>query len=492
MQHEGLPTADDFHMSSAEFREWGHQLIDWIADYRDGIEQYPVLSTVEPGSVRAQLPASPPEHGEGFDSLVADLERVVMPGITHWQAPGFHAYFPANSSGPAILGDLLSSGLGVQGMLWATSPACTEVETHMLDWMIDLCGLPQRFHSSSAGGGVIQDSASSAALSSLLAARTRAGGNEVIDRLVVYTSSQAHSSIAKDSRVAGIRDEHVRSIDVDENLALRVDLLAEAIEADVAAGLIPFFVAATAGTTSTGAFDPVPAIADLCARFPLASGQPIWLHLDAAYAGSAAVCPELRFVQRGVDRVDSYCFNPHKWLLTTFDCSLLFVADRAALIEAMSILPEYLRNAATESGAVIDYRDWHVPLGRRFRALKLWMVIRWYGAEGLRTYIREHVEWAREFAARIEADDRFELMAPAPLSLVCFRLAGDDLDATNTRNEQFIAALNATGRHYLSHTVVNDRYTVRLAIGSISTRPHHVDALWSDIDRLTTEASATS
>lgn len=491
MHHEGLPTADDFHMTSDEFRQWGHQLIDWIADYRDGVEQYPVLSTVEPGAVRAELPASPPEHGEGFDTLVADLERVVMPGITHWQAPGFHAYFPANSSGPAILGDLLSSGLGVQGMLWATSPACTEVETHMLDWMIDLCGLPKRFHSSSDGGGVIQDSASSAALASLLAARTRAGGNEVVDRLVVYTSTQAHSSIAKDSRIAGIRDEHVRAIEVDDQMAMRSDLLAEAIAADVAAGLLPFFVAATAGTTSTGAFDPVPAIADICAQHQVASGHSIWLHLDAAYAGSAAVCPELRFVQRGVDRVDSYCFNPHKWLLTTFDCSLLFIADRAALIEALSILPEYLRNAATESGAVIDYRDWHVPLGRRFRALKLWLVIRWYGAEGLRTFIREHVEWGRDFAARIEADERFELMAPAPLSLVCFRLTGDPATA-NDRSERLLADLNATGRHYLSHTVVNGAYTLRLAIGSIATRPEHLEALWADIDRLASEAAAPS
>lgn len=470
MSDTGLPTPDDFHMSPEEFRTLGHQVIDWIADYQANVGDYPVRSTIAPGEVRAGLPATPPEHPEPFSAVLKDLDEIIMPGITHWQSPGFMAYFPANASGPSILGELLSAGLGVQGMLWATSPACTELESHVLDWMIDLCGLPSRFLSTGAGGGVIEDSASSSALVAMIAARHRAGGAELLDRMVVYTSTQAHSSIEKNARVAGVRDEHVRFIDVDDAFAMRPDVLAETMLADADAGLIPFFVSCTSGTTSSTAFDPVAAVAEIC------ESHGAWLHVDGAFAGSAAVCPELRWVNAGVERADSYCFNPHKWLLTNFDCSLLYVADRSAIIQALSVLPEYLRNEASESGAVIDYRDWMVPLGRRFRSLKLWMVIRHYGAEGLRTFIRDHVELGNDFASWVEADDRLELVAPAPVALVCFKVKAGD-EATRALLDE----LNSSGTWYLTHTVLQDSYIIRVAIGSLKTGRSHVEQLWQDL-----------
>ena len=465
-------TRTSYHMTPDELRRWGHEVVDWVADYLSGIEQHPVVPAVAPGDVRSWLPPSPPERPEPFADVLADLDRVVVPGTTHWQHPGFHAYFPANTSGPGILADIVSSGLGTQGMLWQTSPACTEVETHVLDWVVDLLDLPERFRSTGDGGGVIQDSASSATLCALLAARerkVRAGAD--LDRLVVYASTQAHSSLEKGAHVAGLAAAQVRLIDVDDAFALRPDLLAAAVDEDRAAGRVPCLVMATVGTTSSLAVDPVIAVA------PIAEAAGMWLHVDVAMAGSAAVCPEHRGLLAGLDRADSFVFNPHKWLFTTFDCSCFFVADRAALLDALSILPEYLRNAASESGAVVDYRDWQVPLGRRFRALKLWFVLRWYGAEGLRNHVREHIRLAGELAARIEADDRLVLAAPADLNLVCFRhTEGDDATAA------LHVALNATGRVYLTHTRLADRYVVRASIGAWTTEQRHVDALWALID----------
>jgi aromatic-L-amino-acid decarboxylase len=372
-----------------------------------------------------------------------------------------------------VLADLVTAGLGVQGMLWATSPACTELETHMLDWLVELCGLPDRFLSAGSGGGVIQDSASSSTLCALLAARERSGGAARLADLRVYGSSQAHSSLVKGARVAGFTDEAVRSIEVDDQYAMRPDLLADALRADAAAGAVPCLVTATVGTTSSTAIDPVPAIADVCAD------HGVWLHVDAAYAGSAAVCPELRFVNDGVDRADSYTFNPHKWLLTNFDCSAFYVADRQPLLETLGILPPYLRNAAAVRSDVIDYRNWHVPLGRRFRALKLWFVLRSYGAEGLRTMIREHVDLARLLADRLSGDSRFELIAPVPFGLVCFRHRGGN-DAT----ERLAAAINASGNAFLTPSHLGDLAFIRVAVGQGRTRRDHVDALWSLIDRL--------
>ncbi|MBV9822705.1 MAG: aminotransferase class V-fold PLP-dependent enzyme [Actinobacteria bacterium] len=475
-------------MSAEEFRRHGYEVIDWIADYHARLESLPVLSRVAPGEVRDRLPAEPPRTGQGFKGVLADLDSVIVPGLTHWQHPSFFAFFPANASGPSILGDLLASGLGVQGMLWATSPAATELETLMLDWLARLLDLPAGFRSDSAGGGVIQHSASDAALVALVAALHRVSGGATetdgvaAGRFCVYTSGQTHSSVEKACRIAGIGTAALRKLDVDpDTQAARPEHLAELLAADVAAGRTPALVVASVGATGTGALDPVAELAELAHR------HGAWLHVDAAWAGVAAVCPELRQINAGIEAADSYCTNPHKWLLTNFDCTAFWVADRSALIAALSILPEYLRNSATESGAVFDYRDWQVPLGRRFRALKLWTVLRWYGAEGLQAHIRRSVELAAEFASWVAADDRLELLAPHPLALVTFAVrpgAGDDPDEAGRR---LLAALNASGRAYLTHTVVNGRFAIRLAVGSVHTERRHVEAVWQAIGELLDE-----
>ena len=479
------------HMTPDEFRRCGHAVVERIARYMEEIESHPVLSRVEPGSIRARLPPAAPERGEPFSDVLRDVDEILMPGITHWQSPNFFAFFPANASGPSILGDLLSSGLGVQGMLWATSPACTELETHVMDWLVDLLGLPDRFRSTAAGGGVIQDTASSSTLTALIAARERASAGAVNEhgvgfgsgdgsedgpgagpapRLTVYTSRHAHSSIEKGVKIAGLGRDSLRLVDADERHAMRADALESAIAADRAAGAIPAMVCATVGTTSSGAVDPVRAIGEICRR------EGIWLHVDAAHAGSAAICPEHRGLVDGVEHADSYTFNPHKWLLTNFDCNCFWVADRAALIDALSVLPEYLRNRATESGGVIDYRDWHIPLGRRFRALKLWFVIRHYGAEGLRAHVRHSVELTDWFAARVEESQAFELAAPVSVGLVCFRhRAGDAF------NQTLMDRLNRSGALYLTHTRLDDRLVLRLAVGGPATRREHIEAAWARI-----------
>jgi aromatic-L-amino-acid decarboxylase len=484
------------HMTSEEFRRYGRQVVDWIADYYERVETLPVLARVSPGEVRAALPPHPPERGEPFEALLGDLDRVILPGVTHWQHPSFFAYFPANASGPAILGDLLSSGLGVQGMLWATSPACTELETHVLDWLAELLGLPDRFRSSGAGGGVVQDTASTSVLVALLAALHRASGGEVgrsgvgSGRYAVYASTEAHSAVLKAVRIAGLGDGALRSVDTDPGtLAMRSDRLAELLAADRAAGLTPAMVVATVGTTSTTAIDPVPAIGARCREVGA------WLHIDAAYAGAAAVCPELRWTHDGVgEYADSYSMNPHKWLLTNFDCDGFWVTDRSALLGALSVLPEFLRNAASETGAVIDYRDWQIQLGRRFRALKLWAVLRWYGAEGLREHIRGHVALAQQFAGWVREDPRFEVVAPHPLSLVCFRLRGqtdgEDGEATDAADAELLRRVNGSGAAYLTHTRVGGRHTLRFAVGGTRTEQRHVAAAWRLIQATADEVLA--
>ncbi len=465
----------NYHMSADEFRRFGRAVVDWIADYYEQVESMPVLAQVEPGQIRAGLPGHPPQQGESFDRILKDVTDQILPGITHWQSPNFFAYFPANASGPAILGDLLSSGLGVQGMLWATSPSCTELETHVLDWLVAMLALPEKFLSSSTGGGVIQDTASSAALCALLAARERATkgrSNEdgYAGRLVAYTSNQAHSSIEKGVKIAGIGKQFLRLIDVDDKFAMRPDLLAQRVAEDREAGLIPFFVAATVGTTSSNGLDPLAEIGRICRE------NDIWLHVDGAMAGTAALCPEYRWIHDGLEMADSYCFNPHKWMFTNFDCDCFFVADRKMLIQTLSILPEYLRNQATESGSVIDYRDWHIPLGRRFRALKLWFVIRHYGTEGLQYHIRQHIQAAQEFAGWVERDDQFELAVAPPLNLVCFRhRKGDEF------NRNLMDRLNRSGAMYLTHTQMNDQLTLRLCVGQTHTERRHVEGAWMKI-----------
>ena len=470
-----MPDEKTFHMSPDEFRRHGHEVVDWIADYYAGIEKYPVLSRAEPGQLRASLPPNPPAKGEAFDVMLSDVEKLIAPGITHWQSPNFFAFFPANASGPAILGDLLSSGFGVQGMLWATSPACTELETHVLDWLVDMLALPRKFLSSETGGGVIQDTASSASLCALLAARERAtdfaSNKRGCDgRLAAYTSSQAHSSIEKDIKIAGLGLDNLRLIDVDQNFAMRPEALARQIEIDRRAGLTPCFVCATIGTTSSNAIDPLPEIGRVCRE------NKLWFHVDAAMSGTAALCPEFRYTHDGIELADSYTFNPHKWMFTNFDCNCFYVADRKALIQTLSILPEYLRNKATESGAVIDYRDWQIPLGRRFRALKLWFVIRHYGVEGLQYHVRRHVELAQTFAGWVKKDQRFELAAPAPLNLVCFRHKGGD-----EANQTLMDRLNRSGDLYLTHTRLNNRLTLRFCVGQTNTMERHVERAWHRI-----------
>lgn len=464
-----------FHQSAEAFRQAGHQLIDWIADYYQRVESLPVMSRAKPGEIRAALPSTPPQQGETFAVMMQDVENIIVPGLTHWQSPNFFAFFPANTSGPSVLGELLSAGLGVQGMLWQTSPACTELETHVLDWLVDMLALPQKFKSTGAGGGVIQDTASNSALCAILAARERAtqsASNErgCDGRLVAYTSNQAHSSIEKAVKIAGIGRANLRLIEVDAEFRMRPDALAAAIAADRAAGLIPFFVSATVGTTSSLAVDPLPEIGAICGR------EKLWLHVDAAMAGTAALCPEFRWIHEGLAAADSYCFNPHKWMFTNFDCDCFFVADRRALINALTILPEFLRNQATESGAVIDYRDWHVQLGRRFRSLKLWFVIRHYGVEGLRCHVARHVELAAQFAHWVSASENFEMAAPRVLNLVCFRHRGGD-----AMNRKILDTVNASGKLYMTHTTLAGKLVLRLCVGQTATEARHVAAAWREI-----------
>ena len=474
-----MPSENNFHMTPEEFRRRGHEVVDWLAKYFERIESFPVLSRVEPGAICGLLPATPPVKGEPFEAMLKDVEKLILPGITHWQSPNFFAYFPCNNSGASILGDLLSSGLGVQGMLWATSPACTELETHVLDWLVQMLDLPRKFLSSDTGGGVIQDTASSASLCALLAARERAT-NFVSNQcgcdgsLVAYTSTQAHSSIEKAVQIAGLGRDNLRLIEVDGKFAMRPDALAQRIQEDRQAGLIPCFVSATVGTTSSNAIDPVPEIGRVCRE------QNVWLHVDAAMSGTAALCPEFRHIHNGLGFADSYCFNPHKWMFTNFDCDCFYVADRKALIQTLSVLPEYLRNKATETGAVIDYRDWQIPLGRRFRSLKLWFVIRHYGVQGLQHHVREHVRLAQQFAEWVKQDAEFELAAPVPLNLVCFRHKGGD-----QINQDLMDRLNRSGDLYLTHTRLNDRLTLRFCVGQTNTQARHVERAWRRIQEET-------
>jgi aromatic-L-amino-acid decarboxylase len=491
------------------FRRAGHAMIDRIAAYWSSLRSQsgapPVLCPLAPGDVLARVPEQAPEEGESWDSIVADLDRVVMPGLTHWQSPKFFGYFPANISAPGVLGDLLSSGLGVQGMLWLTSPACTELETRTLDWMARLIGLPGSFCSDAPdGGGVIQGTASEATLVALVAARTCARGVWVRSGSagaftpVVYTSDQAHSSVLKSAMIAGVADPPpaegtaadagpvtgrggVRFIRSDARYAMDPAELERCLEEDVAAGRHPCIVVATLGTTGVMGVDDLERVGAVCAR------HGVWLHVDAAFAGSALVCPEHRGMIRGVERADSFSFNPHKWLLTNFDCALFWTRRRADLLRALSVTPEYLRNAGSATGRVIDYRDWQVPLGRRFRALKLWFVMRSYGAEGLRAHVRGHVRLAEEFESWVRGDGRFEVAVPRGLSLVCVALRAGD-EATR----RLLERANASGEAFFSHTVVPrrgdvapgpDRFIIRVAIGGTFTQRRDVLGAWDLLRR---------
>lgn len=461
-----------YHMDPDEFRRHGYALIDWLAHYMETADERQVMPDVKPGDIAARIPATAPEKPEQFKDLIGDLDKVVMPGITHWQSPGWFAYYPATTSGPSILGELVSAGLGVQGMLWSTSPAATEIENRVTDWLVDLLGLPARWQNRTGpGGGVLQSSASDSTHLVHVVARERArAGRNDRPQFVAYASGQAHSSVEKGARIAGI--EHFRAIDVDENLSLDPKALREAIIADRNAGLTPLIVTSVLGTTGTAAIDPISVMSKI------ASEEGLWHHVDAAYAGSAMICPELRHLQNGIESADSYTFNPHKWMFTNFDCNVLYVANRTPLIDAMSITPPYLKNAASESGKVIDYRDWQLPLGRRFRALKLWWVLRSYGAEGIRHHLREHIRLAREVGAKVALHDHLALTAPVHFGLVCFHHRSG-----NEATSALLGKINRVPNIYMTGSSLGSKRFIRLSVGSTSTTAEHVDRLWNIIDR---------
>lgn len=463
-------------MNSDDFRRHGHQLVDWMADYMRDVGTLPITPAVRPGDIRRQLPSSPPESGEPFDNLLQDFTGIIVPGMTHWNHPGWFAYFPANNSPPSVLAEMLIATLGAQCMSWATSPAATELEQVTMDWLRQMLGLPEGFT------GVIQDTASTATLVALLCARERATNHAAGlaglagtgARLTVYASSEAHSSIDKGVKLAGYGLEQLRRVPVDQAYAMVPDALERMIAADREAGFVPACVVATVGTTSSTAIDPLPRIAEVCRR------HGVWLHVDAAYAGTAAIVPELRPLFDGVEQADSFVFNPHKWMLVNFHCSAYFVRDRDTLLRTFQVTPEYLRTA--EDREVVNFRDWGIQLGRRFRALKLWFVIRSYGLEGLRELVRKHVRLARELAGWIEAAPGFELMAPVPLGLVCFRHrpAGMEMDdpRLDDLNAALLARVNATRRVHLTHTRLGGRYVIRVAIGQRQTERAHVEEVW--------------
>jgi len=467
------------------FRVAGHRTVEWIAGYlAGGVERYPVLARVRPGDVRSALPADAPEEPEPLDRILDDFERHIVPGTTHWNHPGFLAYFGISGSAPGVLGEFLGSALNVNAMLWRTGPAATELEEVALGWVRRMLGLPAEFH------GVIQDTASASSLVALAAARHQVPGLDVRERglagaprLVMYASAEAHSSIDKAAIALGIGRSGLRKIPTDAELRMDPGALAAAIREDRAAGMVPFAVVATVGTTSTTSVDPVPEIAAICAEHRL------WLHVDAAYGGAAAVLPEMRWVLAGCERADSLVVNPHKWLFTPIDCSALYCRRPDVLRDAFDVLPEYLRTTgAAAAGEPRNLMDYGLSLGRRFRALKLWMVLRAFGARGIRDRIRAHIELARRLAERVDAAPEFERMAPAPLSVVCLRARPRDLAARGGEpaagayldrlNEALLQAVNATGEAFLSHTRVRARFTLRVAIGNLRTTAAHIDRAW--------------
>lgn len=463
-------------LPSDEIRKALHRAADRIADYLGSVETYPVVPRIQPGDIARELPAAPPSQPESMDAILDDYERLIEPNTTHWNHPGFMAYFGITGSGPGIVGEALAAALNVNAMLWRSGPAQTELEGRVCDWLRQMMDLPEGFH------GHINDTASTSSLVALTAARHGLPGLDVrvrglagrpdVPPLVLYASDQAHSSIDKAAIVLGVGQENVRRIESDAEYRMSVPALAAAIAIDRAAGRLPMAVVATVGSTSTTSIDPVEEIAELCAR------EGIWLHVDAAYAGSAAICPEIRARMRGIERADSLVTNPHKWLFTPVDCSVLYVRDPVLLREAFSLIPEYLR---TDEPGVTNLMDLGFQLGRRFRALKLWMVIRAYGVEGLRERIREHCALARGLAARIAAEPGFELSAPVPFSTVCFRIlpvGAADPGEADRLNERLVAQVNAAGPFFLSPTVLRGRTTLRVAIGNLKTTGAHIDALW--------------
>jgi aromatic-L-amino-acid decarboxylase len=493
VEHPGLDAAQHGtgDMEPEALRAHGHAVVEWVADYLTGIGDRPVLAQVAPGDISASLPDTPPTDPEPFDRILADVESLLLPGITHWNHPAFHAYFAITGSGPGILAETLSAALNVNGMLWRTSPAATELEQVTLDWLRQLLGLAAGWH------GIICDTASISTMLALAAARERTGldirqrglaGRPDVPMLRVYTSDQAHSSVEKAAIALGLGRDGVRLIASDDAFRMDVTALEDAIREDLRLGYRPIAVVATVGTTSTTSVDPVASIVELRARLADELGTDLWLHVDAAYGGMLAVCPEHRSVLDGVDGADSLVTNPHKWLFTPIDCSALYLRDPGALTSAFSLVADYL---VTDDGEVTDFMDWGVQLGRRFRALKLWFVLRYFGADGLAARIREHVDQARRVASWLDDHPDFEVVAPVPMSTVCFRATparwAEDVERQDEGNRALLRRVNATGRAYLSHTVLGGRMTLRLATGNLRTTDERLDETLALLDRELTE-----
>ena len=480
-------------MDAETFRRYGHSVIEWIADYLSNSTRYPVLARVAPGDVRRKLPEGPPAKGESFDQILADFERHILPGVTHWNHPGFFAYFATTGSAPGVLAELLTAALNVQAMLWKTSPAATELEAVTLGWLRQLLNLPETFE------GVIYDTASIATLHALGTARAEVipqvrerglAGRSDLQPLRVYCSEHAHSSIDKATIILGMGSEALRKIPVDQNFRMRPDELNLAIAADRAAGFTPVAVIATVGTTSTTSVDPVPEIAKICRT------EKIWLHVDAAYAGVAAMVPDMGSILDGCEQADSLVVNPHKWLFVPFDLSAFYCRRMNSVRDTFALTPDYLQTAEGKIGAVQNLMDTGIQLGRRFRALKLWMVLRYFGADGIRIRLAEHMRLARLFADWIDAHQDFERLAPVPFSVVCFRAAPQGAGQTKMSledlNKALLDSVNASGEVFLSHTKLNGKLTLRLAIGHIRTHKEHVTRAWELLQKCLKEIMGTS
>ncbi|MEM7374319.1 MAG: pyridoxal-dependent decarboxylase [Bacteroidota bacterium] len=461
-------------MNAESFRQHAHQFVDWMADYLEQVENYPVKSQVRPKDIYHQIPEKAPMEGESMDQLFQDFQQIILPGITHWQSPNFFAYFPANNSYPSLLAEMLTATLGAQCMIWETSPAAAELEERMMNWLGQLIGIPDNWE------GVIQATASEATLSAILSARERLSDFEVNrsglmnqDRMRVYGSSQTHSSIEKAVKIAGLGKENFLGVAVNEDFSMSPSALREAIQSDLQAGIQPLCVVATLGTTSTTAIDPLQKIADICSEFG------IWLHVDAAYAGSALALPEYRWMIEGLEQADSFVFNPHKWMLTHFDCSAYFVKDPDQLVRTFEILPEYLKTRADR--VVNNYRDWGIPLGRRFRALKLWFVLRSYGVEGIQAFLREQIQITRNIKQQILDERSFEILAPVNLNLICFRYCPEGVEDLDELNARLLHRLNDSGAMYLTHTKLNGKYVLRLVFGAARLSRSHAQQAWNTI-----------
>jgi aromatic-L-amino-acid decarboxylase len=458
-------------MDTNQFRKYAHEMVDWIANFMNNIETYPVNPDVKLGEIKAKLPKNAPIKGEKMEDIFKDFQYIILPGVTQWQHPCWFAYFPANNSPPSILGEFLSAALGVQCMIWKTSPAAEELEEVTMEWLRKMIALPEGMT------GVIQDSASTSTLVALVTAREKASEFQINDKgwtqtLTVYCSEEAHSSVVKGAKITGYGKQNIRLISTDETFAMNPDELEKAILADKIEGLMPACVCATLGTTSSAGVDPLDKIGPICKK------HNVWLHVDAAYAGTAAILPEKRWIMDGVEYVDSFVFNPHKWLLTNYDCSAYFVKDPKRLKRTFEIHPEYLKTCV--DAKVNNYRDWGIQLGRRFRALKLWFVLRSYGVEGLQSMVRKHIRMAQTLKKWIEDDQRFELMAPVDFSLVCFRLNPKNIseEQLNALNRRLLESVNQTGKTLLTHTVLNDKYVIRFCIAQRTTEEEHVKRIW--------------